>query len=85
MLPERKLVTIVTSCLRRGRYAHDEGEDEDVNEEGEQEHTHCARDLIQNRPLLSRVEEHLIEAPKVHYTGTNQISHSTHMYGITHM
>jgi hypothetical protein len=46
--------------------AHHEGEDAEVDEARKQEHTHGTHDVIQKRDFLSWVEEHLIEAPKVH-------------------
>jgi hypothetical protein len=52
--------------------SHHEGEDAEVDEEGEQKHTHGAHDVIQECYLLPGVEEHLVEAPKVHCTDRGQ-------------
>jgi hypothetical protein len=41
---------------RRRKVAHHEREDAEVDEEGEQEHTHGAHDVIQECYLLSWVE-----------------------------
>jgi hypothetical protein len=54
---------------RRMKVAHHEREDAEVDEEGEQEHTYGAHDVIQKRSLLSWVEEHLVQAAKVHCAG----------------
>jgi hypothetical protein len=53
---------------RRRKVAHHEGEDAEVDEEGEQEHTQGAHNVIQKCYLLSWVEEHLVKATKVHCT-----------------
>jgi hypothetical protein len=52
----------------RREVAHHEGEDAEVDEEREQEHTHGANNMVQERYLLPWVEEHLVKAPKVHCT-----------------
>jgi hypothetical protein len=53
--------------------AHHEREDAEVDEEGEQEHTHGADNMIQKRYLLPRVEEHPVEASKVHCRGHSHV------------
>jgi hypothetical protein len=68
----------VPGC-RRGKVAHHEGEDAEVDEEGKQEHTHGAYDVVQKRYLLSWVEEHLIEAAKIYCTDLSQQSDGTKM------
>jgi hypothetical protein len=51
-----------------GREAHEHGEDAEVDEEGKQEHAHCAVDALQGGYLQLWVEEHLAEAPEVYCT-----------------
>jgi hypothetical protein len=61
------------------KIAHHEGEDAEVDEEGEQEHTHGANNMVQKRYLLPRVEEHLVEASKVHCTDKGHRLHGAHV------
>jgi hypothetical protein len=49
-----------------GEIAHHEREDAEVDDTGEQKHAHSADNMVKKRSLQSWVEEHLVEAPKVH-------------------
>jgi hypothetical protein len=53
---------------KRRKVAHHEREDAEVDNAREQKYTHSAHDVIKKCYLLPWVEEHLIEAPKIHCT-----------------
>jgi hypothetical protein len=63
-----------------GDCTHHEGEDAEVDDEGEQEHTHCASNMVKQRPLDAWVEEHLAESTKVHYTCNSHVGTQVLMY-----
>jgi hypothetical protein len=76
IFPARRLVGIIVMrcrCKGMDKIAHHEREDAEVDEEGEQEHTHGANNMVQKRYLLPRGEEHLVEASKVHCTGKEPV------------
>jgi hypothetical protein len=62
----------VPEWRRRREVAYHEGEDAEVDKKREEEHTNGAHNMVQERYLLPWVEEHLIEAPKVHCTDYHQ-------------
>ena len=67
-------------CTTTGRVeeTHHDGEDAEIYDEGEREHTHGATDVVKPRSLQSRVEKQLSQSTKIHCkTVSKTVQHHT--------